>query len=94
MSLKKYLAILGKRAEDKVTGLKGVTSSISFDLYGYVQILLTPGLDEKGELRSSTWFDINRIKIEEDESVMEAPNIQSIENIFFHSKGPADKPAP
>lgn len=46
---------------DKVTGFAGVVTSVTFDLYGCVQALLTPGLVD-GKLQEQAWFDVKRLK--------------------------------
>jgi hypothetical protein len=49
--LDKHLDILGYEVTDRVTGFKGVVTSISFDLYGCVQALVTPQLNDKGQMQ-------------------------------------------
>jgi hypothetical protein len=51
--------LLGCKGKDKVTGYEGIISSVSFDLYGCVQLALTPPA-KKGEteLKHGHWFDI------------------------------------
>lgn len=39
---KKHIDLLGFRVEDRVTGLVGVITSVTFDLYGCIQGLVTP----------------------------------------------------
>ena len=74
MQIKKHLALLGFRAEDKVTGYKGVISNISFDLYGCVQTVLSPPVDKDGKKTSGEWFDIARLKITSKKPVMDVPD--------------------
>ena len=50
MDIKKHLEILGFRVTDKVTGLTGVAVSVSFDLYGCIQVIVNPGLDKDGKM--------------------------------------------
>ena len=85
MNVKKQLDLLGLKCEDKVTGLKGVIVSISFDLYGCVQLLVKPPIDKEGKVVEAYWFDANRIKIIGRKPVIETPN-------FEYDKGPANKP--
>ena len=85
--MKEELKILGYRCKERVTGFKGVATSISFDLYGCIQVLLSPGLSEDGTLGKSIWFDYSRLKIISKKPVMEAPNFGDIED-----KGPESKP--
>lgn len=49
MKVKNHLALLGLKVQDKVTGFKGVISSISFDLYGCVQAAITPSVNAEGK---------------------------------------------
>jgi hypothetical protein len=86
INVKESLELLGFRAEDRVTGFKGIISSISFDLYGCVQALINPGIDDNGKLRDSAWFDTNRIELLVGGPIMNVPN-------FDLTKGPENKPA-
>src|SRR3990172_455741 len=61
--LKKQLDLLGYQAEDRVTAIKGIITSISFDLYGCIQILLNPCIDKEGKLRDLVWLDVNGVKV-------------------------------
>ena len=90
--MEQYLDFLGTEVVDKVTNLKGVIGSVSFDLYGCVQVLLTPAANEDGNLPGSVWFDINRVtKIRGKEPVMMRP---SFSNILTLLPGPAEKGIP
>ena len=88
----KYFDSLGLKAEDKVTGFKGVTTSLSYDLYGCIQFLITPFADKDGKYGESCWLDISRINISE-ERVMEVPDYSNA-YIGGGNKGAADKPMP
>ena len=61
LNVKKHLSLLGKRVKDKVTGLEGVVTSVGFDLYGCIQVIIHPGLDSSGKLQDPHWFDIARL---------------------------------
>lgn len=77
---------LGKQAEDKVTGFKGVVSSISFDLYGCVTAVITPSVNDKGDPPDGRWFDVSRLRQTGTSRVMEPP-------VHFRlDKGAAEKP--
>ena len=52
----KPMELLGFRAEDRVTGFKGVVTSVSFDLYGCIQVALNPGMNKDGKLEDGHWF--------------------------------------
>ena len=90
MSTQRHIELLGKRAEDKVTGFKGVISSVSFDLYGCVQAVITPKASEE-EVKSGSWFDVTRLKITDEQPVMDLPDF-SKGYVAEGKKGPAMKP--
>lgn len=71
--MKKYLDLLGYKGKDKITGFEGILTSISFELYGCVQILINAGLDKEGKFRDSCWFDAKRIEKTSDTRILEAP---------------------
>jgi len=70
------LDLLGMTVKDKITGITGVASSIDFDLYGCIQVIITPtGLTKTGEVKSgSNWLDINRIEIVSKKKIMKTPD--------------------
>lgn len=57
------LSLLGRRAEDKITGFEGVITSVCFDLYGCVQAVISPAIDKDGKLKEGAWFDVKRLTI-------------------------------
>ena len=83
--------LLGKHAVDVVTGFAGVVSTVSFDLYGCIQAVLTPAVDEKGEMKDGRWFDINRLSLQSEYPVMQIPDFIS-GDIADGNHGPAEKP--
>ena len=84
--MQEHLRLLGFKVRDVVTGFEGVVESISFDLYGCVQAVVRPGLDEKGLLQDGRWFDLKRLSAISDAPVMAAPTFDAV-------PGGADKPA-
>jgi hypothetical protein len=80
-------SLLGRKAVDKVTGTKGTITSISFDLYGCVQGLLSENINQ------SYWLDITRLKVMSSKPVMELPNFTK-GYVAEGRKGPAEKPTP
>lgn len=62
MNTNKHLGLLGFKIEDKVTGLKGVVTSISFDLYGCIQALIVPTSGNTAEVFAPVWLDVARLK--------------------------------
>lgn len=61
---KEHLALLGRIARDKITGFSGVIASVSFDLYGCVQVSITPEYrpNDKAEIPYGHWFDFRRVE--------------------------------
>ena len=68
--------LLGKKVKDKVIGCEGVVTSISYDLYGCVQALLTPFVDKEGKKGDSDWFDSKRLIVTDHYPVMEVPDFE------------------
>ena len=91
INIKKHLALLGLKVRDKVTGFEGIAESISFDLYGCIQVDIRPPVDEKGLPREGRWHDILRLEIMDKTPVMDVPNFDF--GIQAEGKqGAADKP--
>ena len=94
--IQESINLLGKHGVDKITGYKGVISSVCFDLYGCVQLALTPPATAEGKIESGTWFDVHRVQVQEDAPrVMGVPDFRAMARQpedFSH--GPAEKPAP
>ncbi len=86
-----HLNLLGMRVQDRVTEIKGVVTSVCFDLYGCIQAAVYPGLDKDGNPRGATWYDVNRLMIISDSPVMERPDFVSGPHADG-DKGPAEKP--
>lgn len=92
-SIQKHIDLLGMRVEDKVTGLKGVVTSVTFDLYGCVQAIVNPGIGTDGKQLEQAWFDIARLVVTSHVRVMDLPDY-SAGYIAEGLKGPAEKPVP
>lgn len=91
MKLKDHFALLGFTVRDVVSGYEGVAESISFDLYGCVQIAIRPPAPkpENGKMAEypdGRWFDAKRLKGVSLLPVMEVPTFET------EPGGPADKP--
>lgn len=71
------LKLLGLRGKDKVTSFDGVISSVCFDVYGCVQVCLTPPVNKEGKLNESYWFDVKRVEVSA-ERVMNPPAFASV----------------
>lgn len=77
--IEQTLNMLGLKARDKVTGFRGTITSVSFDLYGCVQIALTPDAKEdQTKLDHGHWFDVHRIESNEDNRVMAVPDFKAM----------------
>lgn len=92
-NVQKHLSILGLKVRDRVTGIEGVVTTVTFDLYGCVQTLVHTGVDKEGKLREQVWFDIARLKAVSSVPVMAQPDFTS-GPVAEGLKGPAEKPAP
>jgi hypothetical protein len=89
--MEKHLEWLGLEVEDCVTKVKGVVTSVTFDLYGCIQALVNQGTDKDGKIRDSYWLDVNRLKIKNKKPVMKRPNFNDVK-IADAEKGPECKP--
>lgn len=91
--MKQHVELLGMKARDAVTGFSGVITTVSFDLYGCVQAVITPAVDDKGETKDGGWFDVTRLQITNETPVMPRPDF-SAGYIAEGKKECADKPLP
>lgn len=85
--------MLGLRAKDKITGFEGTISTVAFDLYGCVQVVLTPSAGADGKLGDGHWFDVHRLDVQK-KRIMPVPDFAAAAvkpKDFKH--GPAEKPA-
>ena len=87
--MNQFMSLLGMKVVDKVTGFKGVVSSISFDLYGCIQAVVTP--PSTGERLKGSWFDVQRLRVTGKKPVMKLPDYNA-GYIASGKKGPAEKP--
>jgi hypothetical protein len=93
IQVQEHLSKLGRIATDCVTGFSGVVASISFDLYGCIQVVVTPRVGADGKIPDSQWFDISRLRIESENSVMPLPNYE-YGPVARGEHGPAAKSIP
>lgn len=89
--VKKHLEMLGLKVRDRVSGMEGIVTSVGFDLYGCVQVILNPGIDKDGKLADQVWLDIARLEVLDKTPVMKLPNFISGSQARGE-KGPAEKP--
>ena len=93
VNLRKHLDLLGMHVEDRVTGMKGIVASVTFDLYGCIQAIVNPGLDKDGKRRESEWFDVSRLVVTGTNPVMERPVFEwDAASVAEGKKGPAERP--
>ena len=85
-----YIKLLGFKGKDKITGFSGVITSISFDLYGCVQLVIQPGLDKDGKQKEGHWFDAKRVEVTSTKPVMKNPFVPLIK--AGKERGAAEKP--
>jgi hypothetical protein len=69
--------LLGLKVQDCVTKRIGVVTSLSYDLYGCVQAVLTPFVDGEGKPGESQWYDSKRLQILDAIPVMKIPSFES-----------------
>jgi len=84
---------LGKKVKDKISGKKGIVTSVCFDLYGCIQVIIfEQKLDKDGNPRTFGWVDINRIDILKEKRIMDFPDFDQKYKSIKSINGPADKP--
>jgi len=93
MKIKEHLSLLGMKVQDRVTLFAGIVTSITFDLYGCIQALVTPRQDSEGKQSESGWYDVSRLKVLGKKPIMEVPDYDSL-SISGGEKGPQKKPIP
>ena len=90
-AVNRHLDLLGLKVRDKITGFEGIVSSVSFDLYGCIQTVVSPAVDKDMKKENDRWFDTTRLEILENSPVMSLPNFDH-GYVAEGKKGPADKP--
>jgi hypothetical protein len=78
MSVQEEFRLLGYEAEDKVTGMRGVIVSISFDVSGCIQGYMKPKVDKDGKQIDGYWFDTKRLKTISAHPIVDQPEFVSI----------------
>ena len=66
--------LLGVTGRDRVTKFEGVITCVSYDLYGCIQVIITPEIDKDGKAQEGRWFDTKRIEVTNPTPVMAMPN--------------------
>lgn len=85
-----YMKMLGLKVKDKVTGLTGVVTTVSFDLYGCVQMVVMPSRDKDGKAVDGSWCDYKRLEVLDPKPVMPVPNFAA--TVAGTENGPSAKP--
>lgn len=89
--IQQHLSKLGHRVKDRVTGAEGVVTTVGFDLFGCVQVIVNRGFDKDGKPYESMWLDIARLEVLSSEPTMTQPDF--VEGpVARGEKGPAEKP--
>lgn len=89
-----HIALLGLEVEDKVTKFKGIATSVSFELYGCIQVVVSPVVGDDGKIENGKWFEVTRLRVTNHVPVMEHPDY-SAGYIAEGKKGAdIDKPLP
>ena len=86
-----HLNLLGLEGEDNVTNFKGIVTSVAFDLYGCIQVIIQPVADKEGVIPEALWFDVGRIEVQGTNSVIPQPDFMASGSPKWE-KGPAMKP--
>lgn len=76
MNIENHFELLGKKAKDAVTGFSGVVTTLSFDLYGCVQVVLSPPVDKDGTIPDGKWLDVTRLTAVGKKPVMDLPDFK------------------
>ena len=93
MIIKKSIEMLGKEGKDKITKQKGIITSVCFDLYGCIQVVLDEQkVDKDGKRICTGWIDINRVEITKDKKIMECPDFDNKYSSIKQVNGPSSKP--
>ncbi len=89
--INQHMELLGKKAKDKVTEMEGVITCVSFDLYGCIQVVLTPKVKKDGTKVSGEWLDVNRLELIDKNPVLPLSDF-NWGPVANGDKGPAEKP--
>lgn len=88
--MNKHIDLLGKKGRDRITGTEGVITSVCFDLFGCIQVNLTPMSENTDAVY---WRDVARVDVTDEDRVMPLPDFEPTpQAIAEGGKGPAMKP--
>lgn len=92
MNVNSCLQILGKKVREKITGFEGVATSVAFDLYGCIQVVVHPEAKEN-KPQDGHFFDFQRLEVIDPLPVMQVPSFVPKPEARISTTGPAEKPA-
>jgi hypothetical protein len=88
------IGYLGKKVKDKIGGTKGIVTSVCFDLYGCIQVVVDEQKrDKEGTSIRTGWIDINRLEVLNHKPIMRAPDFNNKYSSIEQVGGPAEKPS-
>lgn len=90
--IEQHIDLLGREVKDKITDFHGTVTSVSFDLFGCIQAVVTPTVNEKMETREGRWFDVCRLHVFDTRRMVQ-PNFGE-GPVAEGLKGGYDKPLP
>jgi hypothetical protein len=76
--LPQHLKLLGFEVEDRVSGFRGTVTSVSFDLQGCIQAVVTPKANKDGKRQDGEWFDTKRLRARSRGPVMPQPTFEIV----------------
>jgi hypothetical protein len=95
MVVQQSVDFLGKQVKDKISGRKGIVTSVCFDLYGCIQVVINEQRKDKDDKDITFgWIDINRLKIIKDKKIMDCPDFNNKYSSINNVPGPAEKRLP
>lgn len=87
--LKQYFEWMGKPVKDRIRGTEGIVTSINFDLYGCVQVCITPKQNADGKAPEQVWCDVQRLSADDNaEPVIPLPQYLFSTRKQEHQNGP------
>lgn len=88
--MKDFLGLLGLPVEDKITKFKGVVTSVAYDVYGCVQVVVAPPVGKDGVPKDSHWFDWKRLRVTSKTHALKPMPFDNMQ--IGQERGPAAKP--
>jgi len=93
MVVEKSIELLGKKVKDRIRGTTGIVTSVCFDLYGCIQVIIdTQKADKEGKRIDSGWIDLKRVDIVSHKLILDSPDFNNKYSDIKQVGGPAEKP--